>query len=48
MIHLVNFCTTLGIDPVKCAHNKLEITKKKYPVAKSYGKATKYTEFDAD
>ena len=46
MIHLVNFCKTLGIDPVQCAHNKLEITKKKYPVDKAYGKATKYTDLD--
>lgn len=44
MIHLVNFCNAFGIDPIDCAHQKLEINKKKYPVSKSYGNAKKYNE----
>ncbi len=44
MINLLNFCSTLGLDPVECAHAKLETIKKKYPVDKAYGLAKKYDE----
>lgn len=33
---------TLGVDPKEIILNKLEKTKKKYPVEKSKGKSTKY------
>lgn len=32
----------LGIDPIDIVMEKLEITRKKYPVDASYGKSTKY------
>lgn len=43
-IHLVNLCNNLGIDPVDCAHEKLELNKQKYPVEKAFGSARKYDE----
>ena len=45
-IQLVNFCHKLGIDPVKCAYEKIEINRKKYPVERSFGSAKKYDELD--
>jgi NTP pyrophosphatase (non-canonical NTP hydrolase) len=45
MIQLVNFCRKLGIDPVECAYEKIEINRQKYPVEKSFGSAKKYDEF---
>lgn len=38
------FCHATGIDPLAAIEQKLEINAKKYPVALSKGKATKYTE----
>jgi dCTP diphosphatase len=46
LIHLVNFCRIIGVDPVECAHQKLRINEQKYPVAKAYGSSKKYNEFD--
>jgi len=46
VIYLVNFCQNLGIDPVDCAYQKLEINKKKYPVEKAYGSSKKYDELE--
>ncbi len=43
LIYLLNFCDKLGIDPVGCAHRKLEINGAKYPVNKAYGSAKKYS-----
>lgn len=43
-INLLNFCTTLEIDPIDCALKKLEVIKEKYPIDKSYGSAKKYNE----
>ncbi len=42
MIFLLNLCDQLGIDPVNCAHSKLDINEAKYPVNKAYGSAKKY------
>lgn len=43
-IYLLDFCSTVGIDPIECANQKLQKNAKKYPVAKAKGNATKYTE----
>ena len=43
-IHLVNFCNNIGIDPVDCAHEKIELNRQKYPVEKAFGSAKKYNE----
>lgn len=32
----------LDLDPVSLVHDKLEITRKKYPVERSRGRSTKY------
>ncbi len=44
-IYLLDFCSTLGIDPTECALQKLIKNAKKYPVAKARGNATKYSDF---
>ena len=43
-IQLLNFCRAVGVDPVECAHRKLEVNRKKYPVDKAFGSAKKYDE----
>jgi NTP pyrophosphatase (non-canonical NTP hydrolase) len=43
-ISLVNLCNQLGIDPIDCAHAKVEINRQKYPVEKAFGNAKKYDE----
>ena len=43
-IHLVNLCNKLGVDPVDCALEKLELNIQKYPVEKAFGSARKYDE----
>ncbi|MBC8550710.1 MAG: nucleotide pyrophosphohydrolase [Candidatus Marinimicrobia bacterium] len=43
-IYLLDFCSTVGIDPIECAHKKLQKNAKKYPIAKAKGNATKYSE----
>ncbi|MCX6899467.1 MAG: hypothetical protein NT105_12285 [Verrucomicrobia bacterium] len=45
VIHLLNFCDALGIDPVTAARSKLEQNRKKYPVKRVRGKALKYNEY---
>lgn len=42
LIYLTNLCDMLGIDPVKAAHDKLEINRQKYPKDRVRGKAAKY------
>lgn len=44
-ICLLNFCNSLGIDPLCAAANKLAKNEAKYPVDKSRGHAKKYTDF---
>ncbi len=48
VIHLVNFCRSLGIDPVDCAHQKLKINEQRYPIEKAYGSSKKYDELDGE
>jgi NTP pyrophosphatase (non-canonical NTP hydrolase) len=45
VIHLLNLCDALGIDPVTAAGSKLEQNRKKYPAERVRGKALKYTEY---
>lgn len=42
--YCIQMAMSLGIDPEEIILNKLEKTKKKYPVEKAKGKSTKYTE----
>ena len=46
LIYLANLCDMLGIDPVRAAHDKLEINRQKYPAAKARGKADKYNRYE--
>lgn len=43
LLFLLRLCDKLGIDLAQAARKKLKLNAKKYPVAKSRGKATKYT-----
>ena len=43
-INLINLCHNLGIDPIDCANEKLELNRQKYPVEKAFGSAKKYDE----
>ncbi len=45
-IYLARLADKLGIDPMKAAHEKLEINAAKYPVEKAKGNARKYTELE--
>lgn len=45
LIYLVEFCSLMELDPVECAFQKLEKNSLKYPISKSKGNATKYTDF---
>jgi len=44
MIYLIRLSDNLGIDPLKAATEKIILNDAKYPVTKSKGNATKYTE----
>lgn len=44
MICLLNLAARLGIDPVEAATQKLVKNRAKYPIDKSRGVATKYTD----
>jgi dCTP diphosphatase len=44
--YLLLFCRRLNLDLHALALRKLEKNDKKYPIEKSFGKSTKYTEFD--
>ena len=43
-IYLIRLADKLDIDLVAAANSKIEVNESKYPVDKSKGKATKYTE----
>lgn len=45
LIYLLRFCDILGIDPVDAANEKLRLNAEKYPIARSKGSASKYTEY---
>lgn len=44
LIYLTRLADRLGIDPIEAARKKMRINAKKYPVEKSKGKASKYSE----
>jgi NTP pyrophosphatase (non-canonical NTP hydrolase) len=44
LIYLTRLADRLGIDPIEAARKKMQINAKKYPVEKSKGKASKYSE----
>ena len=46
MNYLVRLADVLDIDLIACGLKKVEMNRKKYPVSKSFGVATKYTEFE--
>ena len=41
--YCIQMCNALDLDPEKIVLDKLEKTKKKYPIDKAKGKSTKYT-----
>ncbi|HZP92336.1 MAG TPA: nucleotide pyrophosphohydrolase [Burkholderiales bacterium] len=43
LLFLLRLSDKLGVDLLAAAENKLEINRKKYPVEKAKGRATKYT-----
>lgn len=47
-LYLLLFCKGLGIDLNSVALEKLRKNADRYPVRKSYGKSTKYTDFPTD
>ena len=44
LLYLLRLADQLGIDPADAARRKLQANARKYPVEKSRGKSTKYTE----
>ena len=42
LLFLLRLCDKLDVDPVDAATTKLELNRKKYPVDKAKGRATKY------
>ena len=44
MIYLAQLADCLEIDPIRAAEEKMRINEQKYPIARSRGLATKYTE----
>ena len=46
LIYLMRLSRTLEIDIVAAARDKLDLNRRKYPVEKARGKATKYVDLD--
>jgi len=44
LIYLIDFCSTMDLDPIECASQKLIKNAEKYPISKAKGNATKYTD----
>jgi dCTP diphosphatase len=44
-IYLIRICQKSGLDLMKIIENKLRVNELKYPVDKSRGNSSKYTEF---
>ncbi len=40
--YCLQMCDVLGVDPIEIVNDKMDVTEKKYPVAKAKGVATKY------
>jgi|SRR4029453_15022258 len=45
MIHLTNLADRLGLDPIECALEKVDLNRAKYPATVVKGSAKKYTEY---
>ena len=45
MIHLTNLADRLGLDPMECALEKVDLNQAKYPATMVKGSAKKYTEY---
>jgi dCTP diphosphatase len=45
MIHLTNLADRLGLDPIECALEKIDLNRTKYPVNMVKSSAKKYTEY---
>lgn len=43
LIYLVRLCDVLGIDALAAAYAKLPVNARKYPVARAWGSAVKYS-----
>ncbi len=46
LVYLLYFCNDAEIDLLQAVENKIEKNNQKYPVEKSKGKSTKYTELN--
>ncbi len=46
LIYLLNISDALGIDPLAAAETKLEVNRRKYPVAQARGRCAKYDALD--
>lgn len=42
LLYLIQLCTTLEIDPIAAAQDKLRVNAEKYPVERSRGTSKKY------
>jgi NTP pyrophosphatase (non-canonical NTP hydrolase) len=42
LLFLLRLCDKLDVDPLAAAERKLELNRRKYPVEKAKGRATKY------
>ena len=45
MIHLVNLADKFRLDPLECAHEKLDLNRRKYPADIVRGSPKKYSEY---
>lgn len=43
LLYLIQFCDSLGIDPIAAAQDKLRVNAEKYPVDLSKGSSQKYS-----
>ncbi len=46
LLFLLRLCDQLDVDPVAAGEAKLEINRRRYPVEKAKGRATKYDKLD--
>jgi NTP pyrophosphatase (non-canonical NTP hydrolase) len=46
LLFLLRLCDKLEVDPIAAAEKKLELNRKKYPVEKAKGRATKYDKLE--
>jgi NTP pyrophosphatase (non-canonical NTP hydrolase) len=44
LVYLTELCDMLGVDPIRCAHDKIKKNARKYPVKLAKGSAKKYTD----